>query len=132
MARLRSTATLAGSSARCLSSCSTVKGLGNSTASPLRLKHNPIDLRSPFRFYQRAIITPLSFLAFASPPLQACSAFSRTFQAMALPVYVLNGPNLNLLGTREPEVYGRATLKDIEQAVEARAKSQGLTVVFRQ
>ena len=51
---------------------------------------------------------------------------------MALPVYVLNGPNLNLLGTREPEIYGRATLKDIEKAVETRAKSLGLTVVFRQ
>lgn len=51
---------------------------------------------------------------------------------MALPVYVLNGPNLNLLGTREPEVYGRTTLADIEKAVKARAKSHGLKVVFRQ
>ncbi len=51
---------------------------------------------------------------------------------MALPVYVLNGPNLNLLGTREPEVYGRATLADIEKAVKARAKSHGLKIVFRQ
>ena len=51
---------------------------------------------------------------------------------MILPVYVLNGPNLNLLGSREPEVYGRATLSDIEKAVKSRAKSHGLTVVFRQ
>jgi len=51
---------------------------------------------------------------------------------MTLPVYVLNGPNLNLLGTREPEVYGRATLKDVEKAVKACAKTHGLTVVFRQ
>lgn len=51
---------------------------------------------------------------------------------MALPVYVLNGPNLNLLGSREPEVYGRATLGDIETAVKARAKGHGLKVVFRQ
>jgi 3-dehydroquinate dehydratase-2 len=51
---------------------------------------------------------------------------------MVLPVYVLNGPNLNLLGSREPEVYGRATLGDIEKAVKARAKSHGLIVVFRQ
>ena len=51
---------------------------------------------------------------------------------MILPVYVLNGPNLNLLGMREPEIYGRATLKDIEQAVEARAKGHGFSVVFRQ
>src|SRR5258706_2633960 len=51
---------------------------------------------------------------------------------MILPVYVLNGPNLNLLGTREPEVYGRATLADIEKATAARAKQHGLKIVFRQ
>ena len=51
---------------------------------------------------------------------------------MILPVYVLNGPNLNLLGTREPEIYGSATLADIETAAAARAKSHGLTIVFRQ
>lgn len=51
---------------------------------------------------------------------------------MSLPVYVLNGPNLNLLGTREPEIYGRQTLSDIEQAVGAHAALSGLTVDFRQ
>jgi 3-dehydroquinate dehydratase II len=51
---------------------------------------------------------------------------------MTLPVYVLNGPNLNLLGSREPEVYGRETLSDIETAVKKRAKAGGLDVVFRQ
>jgi 3-dehydroquinate dehydratase II len=51
---------------------------------------------------------------------------------MTLPIYVLNGPSLNLLGTREPEVYGRTTLAEIETAVGARAKTHGLTVVFRQ
>ena len=50
----------------------------------------------------------------------------------ALAIYVLNGPNLNLLGTREPEVYGRTTLAEIGQAVEARAKGHGLKVTFRQ
>ena len=50
----------------------------------------------------------------------------------SFPIYVLNGPNLNLLGAREPEVYGRATLADIERAVKARAKHHGLTVAFRQ
>jgi 3-dehydroquinate dehydratase II len=51
---------------------------------------------------------------------------------MAQPIYVLNGPNLNLLGSRELEVYGRHTLADIEAAVAARAKSHGLETVFRQ
>lgn len=48
------------------------------------------------------------------------------------PIYVLNGPNLNLLGVREPEVYGRTTLADIEAAVTARAAHYGLMVTFRQ
>jgi 3-dehydroquinate dehydratase II len=49
-----------------------------------------------------------------------------------LPVYVLNGPNLNLLGLREPEIYGRTTLADIEKMTAEKAKSLGLTVVCRQ
>ena len=51
---------------------------------------------------------------------------------MILPVYVLNGPNLNLLGLRETAIYGRATLADIEKAVVARAKGHWLKIVFRQ
>jgi 3-dehydroquinate dehydratase-2 len=47
-------------------------------------------------------------------------------------IYVLNGPNLNLLGTREPDIYGRGTLADVEKLCRATAKKHGLAVVFRQ
>lgn len=52
--------------------------------------------------------------------------------AKAQKVLILNGPNLNLLGTREPEVYGTATLADIEAQCGKRAKALGLTIDFRQ
>ncbi len=51
---------------------------------------------------------------------------------MAKTVYLLNGPNLNLLGLREPEIYGRETLADIETRARTRATSHGLELVFRQ
>jgi 3-dehydroquinate dehydratase-2 len=51
---------------------------------------------------------------------------------MSKPIYVLNGPNLNLLGEREPEIYGHATLEDIRKLCEARAAAKGRQVVFRQ
>ncbi len=47
-------------------------------------------------------------------------------------VLVLNGPNLNLLGTREPEIYGRETLADIERQLKETARGYGLEVDFRQ
>ena len=51
---------------------------------------------------------------------------------MAKTVAILNGPNLNLLGTREPEIYGSETLADIEQKCRERAKEHNLSVDFRQ
>jgi 3-dehydroquinate dehydratase-2 len=51
---------------------------------------------------------------------------------MAQTVYVLNGPNLNLLGMREPEIYGHATLADIEKLCRAAAEPHGLAIEFRQ
>lgn len=51
---------------------------------------------------------------------------------MANTIYVLNGPNLNLLGTREPEKYGRASLADVEKLCRETGKRFGIEVVFRQ
>jgi 3-dehydroquinate dehydratase-2 len=47
-------------------------------------------------------------------------------------IFVLNGPNLNLLGTREPEIYGSDTLDDIALRLETRANALGLTIEMRQ
>ncbi|HEY2752025.1 type II 3-dehydroquinate dehydratase [Phenylobacterium sp.] len=51
---------------------------------------------------------------------------------MSKPIYVLSGPNLNLLGVREPEIYGHQTLDDVQRLCEARASSLGCSIVFRQ
>jgi len=48
------------------------------------------------------------------------------------PIFVLNGPNLNMLGLREPSVYGSETLKDVEARCAAHATSLNLTIDFRQ
>jgi 3-dehydroquinate dehydratase-2 len=52
--------------------------------------------------------------------------------AMSKPIFVLNGPNLNLTGLREPAIYGAETLDDIRLRAEKRAGALGLTIDFRQ
>lgn len=52
--------------------------------------------------------------------------------ALTLPIFVLNGPNLNLLGTREPRIYGRDSLEAIKAGCAARAALYGRTIDFRQ
>jgi 3-dehydroquinate dehydratase-2 len=51
---------------------------------------------------------------------------------MTKPVYVLNGPNLNLLGSREPEVYGKESLEDVRARCERKATALGFPLDFRQ
>ena len=51
---------------------------------------------------------------------------------MAKTIYVINGPNLNLLGTREPAIYGSATLADVEKLCRTRGKDHGFDIDFRQ
>lgn len=51
---------------------------------------------------------------------------------MTRKILILNGPNLNLLGTRQPEVYGSTTLADIEAMCHAKAEALGVAVTFAQ
>ena len=51
---------------------------------------------------------------------------------MPKPIFILNGPNLNLLGLRQPEVYGTQTLEDVAEACSALAEDLGLSVRFHQ
>jgi 3-dehydroquinate dehydratase-2 len=53
-------------------------------------------------------------------------------ESMPETIFVLNGPNLNLLGTREPEIYGSDTLDDIAGMLEDRARELGLEIDLRQ
>ena len=56
----------------------------------------------------------------------------KTKQSNTLPIYILNGPNLNLLGEREPEVYGYTTLAQIGKMCADQASQYGLATVFHQ
>lgn len=51
---------------------------------------------------------------------------------MTQPILILNGPNLNRLGTRQPEIYGSATLDDVAQMCRERAEKRGHTIAFHQ
>lgn len=51
---------------------------------------------------------------------------------MSKTIYILNGPNLNLLGAREPEIYGAETLADVEALCATEAQSHGFDLVFAQ
>ena len=51
---------------------------------------------------------------------------------MPKPIFILNGPNLNLLGQRQPEVYGKATLEDVAEGCASLAEELGLTIRFHQ
>jgi 3-dehydroquinate dehydratase-2 len=51
---------------------------------------------------------------------------------MTKTILILNGPNLNLLGTREPQIYGSTTLPEVQQMCEAQARTLGLAVSFHQ
>ena len=51
---------------------------------------------------------------------------------MTKPLYILNGPNLNMLGTREPDIYGHETLDDIEHRCAGLARAANVKLVFRQ
>jgi 3-dehydroquinate dehydratase II len=51
---------------------------------------------------------------------------------MPKPIYILNGPNLNLLGQRQPDIYGNQTLDDVAEACGALAEDLGLTIRFHQ
>jgi 3-dehydroquinate dehydratase-2 len=57
---------------------------------------------------------------------------SKTSKSSRKTIYVVNGPNLNLLGTREPQIYGHSTLDDVEALCRKTAAGHGYAVEFRQ
>jgi len=82
----------------------------------------------------RGFRLPLGSLVTYNGPNSGALAPERLFSGfqMARTIYVLNGPNLNMLGTREPETYGRATLADVEKLCADTAGDFGLAADCRQ
>src|SRR3989475_3425664 len=65
------------------------------------------------------------------PPRSTLFPYTTLFRSL-VHIAVLNGPNLNLLGEREPELYGRATLAEIETRTRERAQALGVNVSWTQ
>lgn len=66
------------------------------------------------------------------PGTNPAPPFCKGRNLMSRPIYVLNGPNLNLLGKRQPEIYGHETLADVEAECRRTAKGLELRIEFRQ
>src|SRR5215467_3116503 len=64
--------------------------------------------------------------------LRCAPARLRNEAPVSKPILILNGPNLNLLGTREPHIYGTTTLAQVEEMCRLRADKRGLTIAFHQ
>jgi 3-dehydroquinate dehydratase II len=87
----------------------------------------------------RTIMGTIAWNEVAMQPWSLHAALPRSMLPQNLPndkmrpiVYILNGPNLNLLGTRQPEVYGRETLADVEAECRRIGADLGLEIEFRQ
>src|SRR5579885_3709644 len=92
----------------------------------------------PFTLFPCLLVSTLGvsirpFYKDRPPPIPGGGIFEpQVDTSMAGTIFVINGPNLNLLGTREPETYGRATLKDVQKLCEKTAKRHGWKAEFRQ
>jgi len=79
----------------------------------------------------RGTVAPRDDHAIRATPTRRCRP--NGFPVAEPPIIlILNGPNLNMLGVRQPEIYGRETLGDIEAACRERAADLGVTIDFRQ